>query len=63
MLKILILYGEDLNVFLNAICCVFLENEVEMGTLGSKCVVENESHFTFTPQYSYIFHKISLFTF
>lgn len=46
--------------FLSAIGCVFWESEVEMGTLGSQCVViENESHFTSTSQYSYIFHRMS----
>ena len=35
--------------FLSAICYEFQESEVEMGTLGSQCVViENESNFTCT---------------
>lgn len=46
--------------FLSAICYEFQESEVEMGTLGSQCVViENESNFTCTSQYSYIFHKMN----
>lgn len=46
--------------FLSAICYEFQESEVEMGTLGSQSVViENESNFTCTSQYSYIFHKMN----
>lgn len=46
--------------FLSAICYEFQESEVETGTLGLQCVViENESNFTCTSQYSYIFHKMN----